>query len=537
MDFQAFLARLRGLAGTMSRAQLVSLALSFVLVVAVIGGSALWLNTPTYALLFADMDQETAASMVSRLKQLKVDYKLDDGGRAIRVASSRVDELRLELTAQGLPSSGRIGFEIFDRTTFGTTEFVEQVNFRRALEGEIARTISTLSSVSSARVHIAPGKDPLFGEKQSATASVVLKLKDARGLSASTASGIANLVAASVEGLHPDAVVILDSGGHPLTSAHGEDQLGAAQVERQQRLERDMTTRVIALLDPVVGEGRARVNVALKLNPTSREQTEEKFDPETIVRSRSTATDVTSQPGAGGVAGTRGNLPTPTPPPPVQTASAGSSRQNEVTNYEVSKTTTHTIEPPGDVARLSVAVILDDAHESSIGKDGKQTVKRVARKPEELQKLEALVATAVGLDESRGDRVTVQNIAFDDPLPVEPESPGFLVRYERPLQEGGRTVAVLVVGLVALLLLKSMFSRTMTGSTPALAEGPRPAALAASAMPRTVAELESEIDGQLGGGGGDSRRLPALTRRVAGLAQKEPATTAKLLRSWMTEGS
>src|SRR6478609_9630280 len=240
MDFQAFFARLRGLAGTMSRAQLVSLAISFLLVVAIIGGSALWLNTPTYALLFADMDQETAASMVSRLKQLKVDYKLDDGGRAIRVASSRVDELRLELTSQGLPSSGRIGFEIFDRTTFGTTEFVAQVNFRRALEGEIARTISTLSSVSSARVHIAPGKDPLFGEKQSATASVVLKLKDARGLSASTAAGIANLVAASVEGLRPESVVILDSGGHPLTNAQGaEDQLGSAQFERQQRLERD----------------------------------------------------------------------------------------------------------------------------------------------------------------------------------------------------------------------------------------------------------------------------------------------------------
>src|SRR4051812_39141200 len=222
MDFQAFLARLRGLAGTMSRAQLVSLAISFVLVVAVIGGSALWLNTPTYALLFADMDQETAASMVSRLKQLKVDYKLDDGGRSIRVASDRIDELRLELTSEGMPSSGRIGFEIFDRTTFGTTEFVEQINFRRALEGEIARTISTIASVSSARVHIAPGKEPLFGDKQPATASVVLKLKDSRGLPPSTAAGIANLVAASVEGLRPESVVILDSGGHPLTNGGSE---------------------------------------------------------------------------------------------------------------------------------------------------------------------------------------------------------------------------------------------------------------------------------------------------------------------------
>src|SRR3954469_13606442 len=184
MDFQGIFTKLRGLASSLSTAQLVSLVVSFLLVVGIFGGSALWLNTPTYALLFADMDQETAAQIVSKLKSLKVAYKLDDGGRSIRVASERVDELRLELTSTGMPSSGRIGFEIFDRTTFGTTEFVEQINFRRALEGEIARTISTISSVSSARVHIAPGKEPLFGEKEPSTASVVLKLKDARGLSA-----------------------------------------------------------------------------------------------------------------------------------------------------------------------------------------------------------------------------------------------------------------------------------------------------------------------------------------------------------------
>src|SRR3954463_5486477 len=166
MDPQALLAKMRGLAGTMSRGQLLSLILSFVLVVGIVGGSAWWLNTPSYALLFADMDQETAGQMVAKLKTLKVGYQLEDGGRSIRVASDRVDELRLELTSQGMPASGRIGFEIFDRTTFGTTEFVEQINFRRALEGEIARTISTIASVSSARVHIAPGKEPLFGDKQ-----------------------------------------------------------------------------------------------------------------------------------------------------------------------------------------------------------------------------------------------------------------------------------------------------------------------------------------------------------------------------------
>lgn len=537
MDFQALLTKLRGLAGSMSGGQLISLVVSFVLVVAIIGGSALWLNNPSYTLLFADMDQETAASMVSKLKSLKVPYVLDDGGRSIRVASDRIDELRLELTAQGLPSSGRIGFEIFDRTTFGTTEFVEQVNFRRALEGEIARTIGTIAAVSSARVHIAPGKDVLFGEKRSATASVVLKLKDSRGLSPSAAGGIANLVAASVEGLRPEAVVILDSNGRPLLQPTEGDELGTAQMERQQRLERDMSTRVIALLEPVVGEGRVRVNVAMKLNPASRERTEEHFDPETVIRNKSTMVDSTTQPGvvAAGIAGARANLPPATPPPAVQTAAAGSSRQNEVTNYEISRTTTHTIEPPGDVARLSVAVILDDTHETSTAKDGTQTVKRVARKPEELQKLQDLVSAAVGLDDMRGDRITVQNVSFDDPLPTEPDPPGFLARYERPLQEGGRTIAVLVIGLVGLMLLRSMWRRTSTtpsGTALARTQG----AIKVGAAPRTVADLESEIEAQLDAQAGDGRRLPVLTRRAAGLAQKEPANTAKLLRGWMAEG-
>ena len=217
MDIQTLLTRLRSLSANFTTAQLVSLAASFVLVVGIVAGSAFWLNQPTYALLFADMDQESAGQVVARLKSLKVPYVLDDGGRSIRVQATRVDELRLELTAQGLPSSGRVGFEIFDRTAFGATEFLEQVNYRRALEGEIARTIGTIAEVSGARVHIAMGKDSLFGEKRPAKASVVLKLRDTRGLSPATVVGISNLVAASVEGLRPESVVILDSVGRPLS--------------------------------------------------------------------------------------------------------------------------------------------------------------------------------------------------------------------------------------------------------------------------------------------------------------------------------
>ena len=145
MDPQQILDRLKALVSSLSAAQLASLVGAFVLVVGIVGGSALWLNKPTYALLFSDMDAETAGEIVTKLKNLKVQYQLDEGGRGIRVPANRVDELRLELTSQGLPQSGRVGFEIFDRTAFGATEFLEQVNYRRALEGEIARTISTLS--------------------------------------------------------------------------------------------------------------------------------------------------------------------------------------------------------------------------------------------------------------------------------------------------------------------------------------------------------------------------------------------------------
>src|SRR5687767_1681178 len=171
MDPQQIMSRLKVLFASFHPAQLASLVAAFVLVVGIVIGSAWYLNTPSYGLLFSDMDPETAGEIVARLKTLKVSYQLDAGGRAIRVPMERVDELRLELTSQGLPASGRVGFELFDRTAFGATEFLEQVNYRRALEGEIARTIATITEVSNARVHIAMGKETLFGEPRPAKAS------------------------------------------------------------------------------------------------------------------------------------------------------------------------------------------------------------------------------------------------------------------------------------------------------------------------------------------------------------------------------
>ncbi len=263
MNPQQLLARLRAQFGSLTATQLVTLAVAFVAVVGLVSGSAWFISRPTYALLFADMDPESAAEVLAKLDAQKIKYQIDAGGRSIRVPEADVDKLRLEMTAQGLPTSGRIGFEIFDRTAFGATEFQEHVNYRRALEGEIARTISTLSEVASARVHIALAKESLFGAReQPAKASVVLKLRSARPMAPATIQGITNLVAGSVEGLRAEAVVVMDSFGHPLARPPAPDDdtpLGSAETERQQRVEQHLASTVVGLVEPIVGcQSRAR---------------------------------------------------------------------------------------------------------------------------------------------------------------------------------------------------------------------------------------------------------------------------------------
>lgn len=550
MDPEQLLARLKTLTSSFSPGQLVSLIASFVLVVGIVAGSAWWLNAPSYVLLFSDMDAESAGQIVTRLKTLKVQYQLDEGGRAIRVPANRVDELRLELTAQGLPSSGRVGFEIFDRTAFGATQFLEQVNYRRALEGEIARTIATISEVANARVHIAMGKESLFGEPRPAKASVVLKLRGQRGLSESTVAGISNLIASSVEGLRPEAVVIIDSFGRPLAQPRNDGDVMAAQhVERQQRIEREMASRVVALLEPVVGQDRVRVNVAVKLNPQTLEETEERWDPNTVVRSKQMTADQATSAALGGIAGARGNEPPQTPeaegtPALMQTAAAGpgSSRNAETTTYEVSRTTRHTLQPPGEVARLSVAVILDDDQVAKAEQDGQTTLARQPRTPEEIQKIQGLVAAAVGLEPDRGDILTVENVAFDEPVFIAPAPVPFIQRYSGQLWEGGRILAVGAIALLAFFMFVRPMVRRIGLQQPApavaLAGAGQMAMPIAGRGPRTVAEMESEIEGQLDAltaQYAEDRRLPVLTRRVSAVTVNEPESVAKLLRGWISD--
>lgn len=551
MNIEQLLAQINKLKSNLSNAQLAGLAGVFVAVVGIVVGSAYWINRPNYTVLVADMDAETASSVVGRLKAENVSYQLGDGGRTVSVPVERVDELRLALASDGLPSSGRIGFEIFDRTAFGTTEFLEQVNYRRALEGELARTIATMSDVAQARVHIAMAKDSLFVDRsEPAKASVVLRLKGNRPVSQATVRGIAGLIASSVEGLRPESVMIVDHQGRPLTRPDESERglgLDATQIERQQQIERDLTTKVLAMLEPVVGEGRVRVNVAAHLRADIIEETEERFDPNTVIRSRQTSTETGAttmvMAGAGGVAGARANQP-----PALSTSTAGAAapapvpmqgagRSTETTNYEVGKLVRHTVSPQGQLARLSVAVILDDERVVTPGEDGAVQVSTRPWEAAGIQRVHGLVAAAVGLDAERGDQLTVENISFGTPPEAFEQAPGFGTQVLDLVKEhwvaGLRLVTVLLIAALAFFgVLRPLISRVGgLANPPAL-----PAPVAAGARLPTVSEMEGQIDAELDAmATREDRRLPLLTQRVAKLANDEPEQVARIVRGWISE--
>jgi flagellar M-ring protein FliF len=543
---ELLLAHLKRLTSTLTPRQMASLAAVFVAVVGVVVGSAYWVNAPAYVLLYSDLDAESAASVTARLKSQEIPYLLEDGGRTVRVPSGRVDELRLDLASQGLPTTGRIGFEIFDRTAFGTTEFLEHVNYRRGLEGELGRTIGTIAEVASARVHIALARDSLFAaDAEEAKASVVLKLRNNKPLSAATVNGIAGLVAASVESLRPEAVVIVDTFGRPLSQGRAEaEEATGASLERQQRVERELAAKVVALLEPVVGPGHVRVNVSAELDIQSQEETEERWDPTTVVRSRQASTEGTSTNVVGGVAGARANAPPAASTAPTQQAAVlavapPGGRTSETTNYEVSKLTRHTIVPQGQLSRLSVAVILDDERTTTKDDAGAVQVSSKPRSTEDIERVQRLVAAAVGLDPARGDQLTVENIAFGDQAPVE-ESPAGPIWLQLPRQVAPYAPQVLrvaaVVGIALMALL--MVLRPMMRSVLAASALPEAAVAGALGHARTVAEMEGAIEAELDAGrpeAGEGRRLPVLGKRIARRAEQQPEELARLVRTWLAD--
>lgn len=395
-------------------------------------------SKPSYGVLFSNLNQQDASKIVQILKEKTIPFTLDDDGKTILVPKEQLYELRLDMASAGLPNSSIIGYEIFDRTNLGISDFVQKVNYRRALEGELARTILNLNEVEGVRVHIVTPERALFKEdEKSPTASVVLKLRSGRPLKKGESQGIAHLVASSVEGMDASNVTILDTRGNVLSETNKSNSLAAltsTQYELQQKVENYLADKAQKMMDGTLGMGNSFVQVNAELDFRQVEKNMEQYDGENpVVRSEQSTEEKTV---------IRDSIPP-------------STRTNSVTNYEISKTVEHIVENVGNIKRLSVATVINDKAVAKETEGVKSTEYR-SRTPEEMQQITEIVKRSVGFDPKRNDDISVVNMPFDT------MNEQLLVQEEQIPQEWNDIAlkVVLIAAMIgAIVIIRSLLNR------------------------------------------------------------------------------
>ncbi|ESQ86012.1 hypothetical protein AEAC466_02165 [Asticcacaulis sp. AC466] len=383
---------------------------------AVLAAIFLHLTAQPQALLYSNLDLKEASQITTNLDQAGIKYTAQGDGSTIMVNRDEVARARMLLAGKGLPTAASVGYEIFDNApALGQTEAVQNLNNKRALEGELARTITTLKGISSTRVHLVMPNRELFSEvAQSPTASVVVGLSGA-DLGADQVRAIRNLVAGAVPNLKPENVTLVDDRNHLLAAGgEGEDSLGGMGAMRKSQIEDSYRKRITDIVEGVVGPGAARVTVTADLDQTSTTKEQVEYNPDgQVVRSTRTeeSKDKTADPNSNGAVTASANIPGGQQTPGGSTSTNESGTTSELTNYEISTTKTTSVKAPGDIKKLAVAVVVDGTLTPS--KDGKAPPAYAARSPEDMKKIEELVRNAVGIDANRGDQIVVTNLRFN----------------------------------------------------------------------------------------------------------------------------
>jgi flagellar M-ring protein FliF len=441
-----------------------------------------WQHESNLRPLFTGMAPEDAGAIVAKLKESGVEYKLAENGTSVLVPADKVDESRLELAAEGLPKTGRIGFELFDKTNLSLTDFGEHVNYRRAVEGELEKTIKSMNAIDQARVSVTFPKDSVFlDSREPAKASILVHLKPGMHLQPQNVVAITNLVASSVEGLTPDAVAVVDTQGNLLSrqrkpSIDGSD--GAeATLDYKHQIEKDLTSKVEATLEPLLGDGKFRVGVTVDCDFSTSEQTDEIYDPSRSVIANSQKTEDLSQ-GAGvnGVPGTPSNLPRSQIRSQVNGAVGGTavSRRTENSTFETSRTVRAVKVPRGTVKKISAALLIDQDVEWQV--KGKQRVRvLIPPTPEKLKTIHDIVAGVLGISTDRGDQLVVETLPFEQTRNAQdaslesakPTTPGKFTIQD--LMADKRMLIGVAVGLLLILLLAGFLLRK-SKSTPLSAQ-------------------------------------------------------------------
>jgi flagellar M-ring protein FliF len=471
-----------------------------------------------YQLLFGNLPAGDASAVITRLKEQKIAYRLENGGTAIYIPANKVYEIRLELAGAGLPQGAGVGFEIFDKQSFGMTDFAQKINYQRALQGELARTIASLDPVEGARVHLALAAKRLFREQQEkTTASVIVKLVPGRKLNDGQIQGIVNLVSGSVEGLQAGQVSVIDANGRVLSKSPQTDMdspLSPGLQQYQQRLEKRLENRAQSLLDRALGVGNSLVQITASLDFSQREHLEEAYDPNgSAVRSEQATTEKSGNSTSGGVPGVQSNLN-------ESSGTAGfnsSNRSEETTNYEVSKTVSKIVESVGSIKTLSVAVLVADRQLPATGEATERTYE--PRSAEELTSIEQMVRSALGISNERGDQIVVisrpfENDFYDSTAP-EVTSGADIYSYLPMVKYGLLTVAAL---LLYLLLVRPLV-KTLKGEGKMVEHY------------KTVEQLESELSGkplQLEGPNAEAVKLREQVMNSENLS-------AQIIKTWLKE--
>lgn len=523
----------------------VTIGVAVLLVAAAFFGLTRWQRERDFKPLYTGMSAEDAGAVVTKLKETGVEFRISDDGSTVLAPSARQAELRLELASAGLPKTGRIGFELFDKTNLGMTDFAEQVNYRRALEGELERSVRAIAEIETARVHITFPKDSVFLESRTpGKASVLIKIRNGAKLPPQNLAGITHMVASAVEGLAPESVSITDVHGNLLNrpkNPQDAPELSDEALEYRRRVERDLLTKINSTLEPLLGAEKFRAGVSVECDFTSGEQSEETYDPEKSVMTSSQKTEeTTTGTASGGIPGSASNLPRPAP---RSGGGSSTSRRSETIAFQTSKTVRRIKLPQGTVRRVSASVLVDQAVRwEGSGKQQRQVV--TPPSAETVRAIRVLVSGAIGLQPDRGDQLVVESLPFEStlqaPAPIEntpvaaPSAPWKSLT-ENPLYIGAAAGGLLLVlGLAAYSLRRSKRKRAKATVATAL---PEPADKHRPLPTSEAAESEHPLDD------GDEKSVPALPaakldRLVASVrtaASDDPALVAGVLRNWLEE--
>ncbi|HYL78153.1 MAG TPA: flagellar basal-body MS-ring/collar protein FliF [Bryobacteraceae bacterium] len=540
--------------------QMVSLVVVAGVVMAGLISFSHWNRERDFRPLYTSLSPEDAGAVLAKIREGGTDFRLAENGSSVLVPSDKVAELRLQLAAAGVPKSGRIGYELFDKTNFGASDFAEQVNYHRALEGELERSVMSLSEVEQARVHLTFPKDSVFLEsRQPAKASVLVKLRAGTQLSTQNVAAICQMTASAVEGLTPEAVSVVDMRGNLLNRARKAASVDGgepseATLDFRQKVEHDLLAKINSTLEPLLGADRFRATASVECDFTSGEQSDETFDPTKSVMVTSQKTeDISGGSGSSGVPGTASNLPKPTSRPGA--GNNGVTRRTENISYQSSHSVRHVRLPQGTVKRMSVSLLVDQEVRWEGSGD---KAKRVVTPPsaEKLKSIHDLVAGVIGFSAERGDQLVVECLPFEATLNPEPLPPA--AKPVAPVQQYPpwldallkNKIALPVVGGVVLLALGFGVFRMMRGGT-RRADVEIAGQLDAGEVP--ALSLNKQIENQLAEQAAVRQRQEAdalnalkvppmtkktevLTKHIGEQAKKDSTAMAHVLRSWMSDG-